>query len=83
MTISYAEESTLGTYGESRDTCEVDALKYSYHISCAECTILIGPGHLEPRVLTGNLCSNCSFPADERVLSWLLASDSETHDITA
>ncbi len=83
MTISYAEESLVGSYGESRDTCAVDALKYSDHISCAECTILIGPGHLEPRVLTGNLCSNCSLPAADRVLSWLLAPDSETHDTAA
>ena len=79
MTISYAEESTLGTYGESRETCEVDALSYSDHRSCAECTIL-----LEPHMLTGNLCSNCSLPADDRVLGWLqAASDSEMHDIAA
>jgi hypothetical protein len=40
--------------------CEVDGLPILTHARCRECTILVGPKHLEWRLDANQLCNDCS-----------------------
>lgn len=83
MTNTHLTTDLKTARSESREICEVDEVNYSDHLSCSVCTILIGPGHLEPVAVTENLCSNCSLPSADRVLGWVPGSASEAYGVAA
>lgn len=57
--------------------CEVDGQTYSDHLSCVECTILVGPGHLEQGLDDLGRCGNCSMPIEDRILGWIVPPTDE------
>lgn len=59
------------------NNCEVDGQTYSDHLSCVECTILVGPGHIEQGLDDLGRCGNCSMPIEDRILGWIVPPTDE------
>ena len=57
--MAYVDEKINEILSEEKHRCEIDGIPIKHHLRCADCGILIGPGHIETKSWNG-LCASCA-----------------------